>query len=1079
MYSIPLKKALVTAATVSVALAMVVAPIGGGAARTAGANGGPKDFTILHTNDEHSELIPYDLSIDYPGSPTLGGFSRIARTIADIKAAKAAAGEPVLTVSAGDWSQGTLFSWLTPVAAPELTLMQQMTYDATVLGNHDVELGPGYTAMTLAAAKANGVDLPILSSNIQFSGYPPAPGAPDEALYAFWSATDQQRADLFVQPYTTKTLSNGLKVGMFGLLGVEAEQVAPGMAPLKFGNVPGDDLASFFARVGTAAAMENTLRTTEGCDVVVCLSHMGTDEEKLLSAFVPTIDVIIGGHSHDLNYPPFTWGPGGTILVQAKAYTQYLGQLELNFDPAATGPKVTVRSGRAILMDETVGTVPAIDTAIDGYLTALEGQLGFDPLAPYAETDVSGDGGFPLLNRPAKTETNLGNLIADTYLTAANEVIGTEKPALFALEANGVIRSDLVKGATGVFSFYDLYHTLPLGGSPYSMVPGYPLTSFYLYGGEIEGVMNALLDLDRNDFFLQVSGLKMAYDPKAGDDEKLLSLSVRDASGKFAPVQPGTLYRLVANYYTGLFLGQFGLLPRFENGAQNVPTPGEPDPMKPFILHTGGAGGARDASAASELKAWQALTGTVAAMPDLDGDTLANVPATYYPTQGRINRLETSFYFAEGTTRPGFDQYIAIQNPGATEAKVKATYMPVEGETKSQVITVPPGSRGTLRPADMLGTGDGPAYDFSAKVECTNGQQIIVERPMYFNYGGAWPGGHDVTGTAGPSATFYFAEGTTRPGFDPYLTVQNPGAADASVTITYMKGDGASDTQDINVPAGSRTTVVVRDKLGQGDGPAYDFSAKVECTNDQQVVAERPMYFNYGAKNWTGGSTVIGATSASSLWHFAEGSTRPGFDSYISILNPGTKDAAVRVTYMKGDGTSAVEERNVPAGSRSTVNAKDKLGEGADAAHDFSAMVETTNNTQVVAERPVYFDYQGRDGGHAVVGAPMPSTTFYFAEGTTRPGFNPYISIMNPSSSEAKVKVTYMLGDGSMKSQVINVPGRSRRTLHPPDEIGIGDSGAYDFSARVVSTNGMPIVAERPIYFDYGGWTGGTNVLGF
>jgi len=33
-------------------------------------------------------------------------------------------------------------------------------------------------------------------------------------------------------------------------------------------------------------------------------------------------------------------------------------------------------------------------------------------------------------------------------------------------------------------------------------------------------------------------------------------------------------------------------------------------------------------------------------------------------------------------------------------------------------------------------------------VECTNGQTIIAERPMYFNYNGVWTGGHDVVGLA-------------------------------------------------------------------------------------------------------------------------------------------------------------------------------------------------------------------------------------------------------------------------------------------------------------------------------------------
>lgn len=68
-----------------------------------------KLFTILHTNDEHSNLIPFDPAIDYPDHPTSGGISRIAHELARIRAEKTAAGEPVLTLSAGDFSQGTLF----------------------------------------------------------------------------------------------------------------------------------------------------------------------------------------------------------------------------------------------------------------------------------------------------------------------------------------------------------------------------------------------------------------------------------------------------------------------------------------------------------------------------------------------------------------------------------------------------------------------------------------------------------------------------------------------------------------------------------------------------------------------------------------------------------------------------------------------------------------------------------------------------------------------------------------------------------------------------------------------------------
>jgi 5'-nucleotidase / UDP-sugar diphosphatase len=1050
---------------------MVVAPVGGGAAQKAQALVGARDFTILHTNDEHSELHPYDLAMDYPGSPTTGGFSRLARAIGDIKAAKASAGEPVLTLGAGDWSQGSLFSWLETAAAPELTLMQQMGYDAVTIGNHELELGPQYLAAELAAAKGNGVNLPVLSSNIKFSGTPPNPSSPDAALYNFYSATDKQRSDLYIQPYTTRTLSNGLKVGIFGLLGVEAEAVAPGEAPLSFGNDPANPtgITSFLHRVSAATDMVNTLRNTENCDVVVCMSHMGTYEEELLSAFLPSIDVIVGGHSHDLNYPPIIWSTNSTIIVQAKAYTEYLGELELKYDPAATGPKVTVRGAKPIHMDNTVGTVPAIDTVINNYLAAINAHLGFNSLSHFAETDFNGDGGFPIVNREM-SESNLGDLIADTYKTAVNQA-DPAHPVQFTFEANGTIRAGLVKGATGVFSFYDIYRSLPLGGSPYDpTTPGYPLVSFYLYGAELQGVMNQVLDMNTDDFFLQVSSMKYTYDPNAAKGKKLVSMSVDNGSGVYEPVNPGTLYHFATNYYVGSFLALFGLYPRDGMGAQHKP-PTYPDPMKEFIVHTTGP--------TVELKAWQALTGVVANMPDLDGDGLPNIPATYYAPQERVTKLSTNFYFAEGTCRPGFDPYIALLNPGTADARVKITYMLGDGTSKTQDILVPAGSRATAHPPDVLGTGDDPSHDFSAKVECTNGKPIIAERPVYFNYNGVWTGGHDVMGVTSLARTFYFAEGTCRPGFDPYFSIVNPGGTDAQVTITYMKGDGTTDTQEVTITKGSRATVAVKDKLGVGDDDAHDFSAKVACWNEQDILVERPMYFNYRGE-WTGGSDVMGVTTPSPTYYFAEGTCRPGFDPYIAIANPQVYDTIVKVTYSLGDGSSKRQDILVPAGSRRTVHPPDVIGVGSTPANDFSALVESTNNAPIVVERPMYFNYQGAwTGGSDVVGASMPAQAFQFAEGTCRPGFDPYIAIANPSSDSAIVKITYSLGDGSAKTQDIVVPAHSRQTVHPPDVLGTGDDAAHDFSVKIECTNGLPIVAERPMYFDYKGWTGGSCTLGY
>jgi hypothetical protein len=341
-----------------------------------------------------------------------------------------------------------------------------------------------------------------------------------------------------------------------------------------------------------------------------------------------------------------------------------------------------------------------------------------------------------------------------------------------------------------------------------------------------------------------------------------------------------------------------------------------------------------------------------------------------------------TFYFAEGTCRPGFDPYLCIQNPNAVVSRVSIRFMLGNGRASDHDMTVPAHSRKTVAVRQLLGTGDDPAHDFSARVATTDGTRIVAERPMYFSYtssqGVTITGGHDVVGAPAPSRRFYFAEGTCRPDFDPYICVQNPGQGAAQVRITYMLGNGEERRQDIGVPAGSRRTVVVRDFLGTGDDPAHDFSAVLETLNGTRIVAERPMYFNYrstGGARLTGGHDVIGATYPSGVFYFAEGSCRPGFDSYLCVQNPGAVEVGIMITYMVGSGPPREQRLAVPARSRRTVSVKDFLGSGDDAAHDFSARVSAglADINEVVVERPVYFDYRGTSGasltgGHDVVG---------------------------------------------------------------------------------------------------------------
>ncbi len=68
-----------------------------------------------------------------------------------------------------------------------------------------------------------------------------------------------------------------------------------------------------------------------------------------------------------------------------------------------------------------------------------------------------------------------------------------------------------------------------------------------------------------------------------------------------------------------------------------------------------------------------------------------------------------------------------------------------------------------------------PGQDVSMRIHSSQG--IIAERPMYFNYQGAWTGGHDVVGATAPQRQWLFAEGYTGDGFDEWLCLQNPNDA--------------------------------------------------------------------------------------------------------------------------------------------------------------------------------------------------------------------------------------------------------------------------------------------------------------
>jgi len=366
--------------------------------------------------------------------------------------------------------------------------------------------------------------------------------------------------------------------------------------------------------------------------------------------------------------------------------------------------------------------------------------------------------------------------------------------------------------------------------------------------------------------------------------------------------------------------------------------------------------------------------------------------------------ITRSWYFAEGTTAYGFEEYVCIQNPTATDSKVQVTYMLTgdKGHVAGDPFILKSSSRATVNVADVV-----PGTDVSVRVD--SDQDVVCERSMY------WGGrieGHDSIGVTAPKTAWYLAEGCTNYGFEEYLALQNPGESVARVTVTYNTSNEPVRQPAIPVAAHSRKTVRVNDVI-----PADDVSVTVAA--DKPVAAERSMYWD-GRR---GGHDSIGTDSPSKQWFLAEGSTKWGFSTYVLVQNPAAADATVKMTFLTEAGPVKGPTLAVKAGSRRTVDARTIVGNA-----DFSTSVEADRG--VVCERSMYWNNGTGKAGHDTIGVKQPKEICCLAEGTTGYGFETFVLIANPNAEENDVAIEYMTPTGVEPRPSVTIPPYSRLTIN-------------------------------------------------
>jgi 5'-nucleotidase len=595
--------------------------------------------SILQTSDMHHHASGYGPYYDYTpdimgDDGVTGGYARLATVIGSIKYQQAMAGVPTLLVDSGDYFMGTTYD-LTASNPIALQFFKLMGYDAITLGNHEFDWTPGGLYMLLSAGLANGFNVPIVASNTIPDG---VAGTGDDGIEYLMGTGAIVNKKIIEQ-------DNGIKVGLLGLMGENADEDAPVASPIDFNH----DYTFIQACV-------NDLRNNDGVDVVVLLSHTGVNssgngEDAEIAEHVTGIDIIASGHSHTKIFDAVIKGDSSTIIFSPGEYGEWISHLDFTYNKKLR--RIVGFEFNLVPVDDTVPGDPGMQYMVDMYNAEINTSLAAAGMPQLGDTITTTDFDLKTGAYQATGVTGLGSLCADSVRNVANSLVtygGLDGiPVDVGIVPNGVIRDEIFAGNTGIVTFSDVYNCLPLGMSPDTSqpVPGYPMMHAYFTGMELYIIAEVGLTVSQsfgNTYYLNLSGTKIAYNPAyAPALQGVRGVSLYASNDPFClgfttpvdPTDPTTLYHGVVDLYAfqllyvvNDFLAPYGLsiIPKDKDGNPILDYMGfriDRDPLTAGV---------------QELKEWMALLNYLPSMG-------TSIPSTIYGPGGEIeNRIEIVNY---------------------------------------------------------------------------------------------------------------------------------------------------------------------------------------------------------------------------------------------------------------------------------------------------------------------------------------------------------------------------------------------------------------------------------------------------
>ena len=413
---------------------------------------------ILYLNDFHGFAEPYT---PFGSDDMVGGLAYLSGRANELRKEK-----PTLLLAAGDMIQGNNWTNLFQ-GASVIEAMNEMKFDAMVTGNHEFDFGQEVLNQRISEA-----GFPVLCANVEgFSR---------------------------LKPYVIKEIA-GIRFGIIGIVTADMPVTThpKNVAGLKF--IPPEEAVKQYLTEVKAQA-----------DIVVVLSHIGHQADRMLAEEVDGIDVIVGGHSHTKLLSPVV--VNNTIIVQAWEHAKALGVLDLTVEEG----KIVNYDGRLEEIRPASGTADKeIMAAVTKYREKVDAVL--NETIGEAESDLDGE-------HVREGETNLGNLIADIMRAASG--------ADAAIINGGGIRAGMKKGAIAV---KNVYNVLPFNNY---------IVAIRLTGKEIkETLEHGVSAIEKNEGrFPQVSGLTFTYDASAPVGSRVSDILIAGSA-----IDPGREYTVATN----------------------------------------------------------------------------------------------------------------------------------------------------------------------------------------------------------------------------------------------------------------------------------------------------------------------------------------------------------------------------------------------------------------------------------------------------------------------------------------------------------------------------------------------------